>query len=78
MTTEDLKRRIERLEETHETLETAVAQVNTTIALLNQTVEQMAKAEEKRQTFRDRGLLFVIGSFLSAVVAWVINGGLSQ
>ncbi len=78
MSQEDFKRRISRLEESHETLEDSLNQLNTTIALLNQTVESMAKREEKRQQFMDRTILFVVGGIISAFIAWVIRGGLGQ
>ncbi len=78
MSQEDFKRRISRLEESHETLEDSLNQLNTTIALLNQTVEAMAKREEKRQQFMDRTILFVVGGIISAFIAWVIRGGLGQ
>ena len=78
MSQEDFKRRISRLEESHETLEDSLNKLNTTIALLNQTVEAMAKREEKRQQFMDRTILFVVGGIISAFIAWVIRGGLGQ
>lgn len=78
MSQEDFKRRISRLEESHETLEDSLNQLNTTIALLNQTVETMAKREEKRQQFMDRTILFVVGGIISAFIAWVVKGGLGQ
>ncbi len=78
MSQEDFKRRISRLEESHETLEDSLNQLNTTIALLNQTVETMAKREEKRQQFMDRTILFVVGGIISAFIAWVVRGGLGQ
>jgi|TARA_R100000081_G_C4771763_1_gene145996 hypothetical protein len=78
MSQEDFKRRISRLEESHETLEDSLNKLNTTIALLNQTVEAMAKREEKRQQFMDRTILFVVGGIISAFIAWVVRGGLGQ
>jgi len=75
---EDFQRRLDRLEVSHETLEDSLNQLNTTIALLNQTVETMAKREEKRQQFLDRTILFAVGGIISAVVAWVVRGGLGQ
>jgi prefoldin subunit 5 len=75
---EDLVRRVERLEETQDEFSDAIHQLNTTVALLNKTVEMMAQAEEKRETFRSRGLLFVLGSFITAFMAWVMSGGMSQ
>lgn len=75
---DDLNRRLNRLESSHETLEESLNQLNTTIALLNQTVEAMAKREEKRQQFLDRTILFIVGGLISAVVAWIVRGGLGQ
>ena len=51
MTQQDVERRIDRLEESHQILEDSLYKLNTTIALLNQTVEAMAKREEKKQQF---------------------------
>ena len=76
MTQQDVERRIDRLEESHQTLEDSLYKLNTTIALLNQTVEVMSKREEKKQQFVDRAILFVVGGLISAVLAWVIQGGL--
>jgi ABC-type transporter Mla subunit MlaD len=78
MSQEAFKRRRSRLEEAHETLEGSRKKLNTTIALLNQTVETMAKREEKRQQFIDRTILFVVGGIISAFIAWVVRGGLGQ
>ena len=78
MNDEDFQRRLDRLEVSHETLEDSLNQLNTTIALLNQTVETLAKREEKRQQFLDRTILFAVGGIISAVVAWVVRGGLGQ
>lgn len=78
MSDEDFQRRLDRLEVSHETLEDSLNQLNTTIALLNQTVETMAKREEKRQQFLDRTILFAVGGIISAVVAWIVRGGLGQ
>jgi len=75
---DDLEMRVERLEASHDDLEASINKLNTTIALLNQTVEIMAKNEEKRQQLLDRSVLFVVGGFISAVVAWVVRGGLGQ
>lgn len=78
MNDEDFQRRLDRLEVSHETLDDSLNQLNTTLALLNQTVETMAKREEKRQQFQDRTVLFAVGGIISAVVAWIVRGGLGQ
>ena len=78
MNPEDLERRIAKLEDAYDELEETIIKLNTTLALLNQTVETMAKNEEKRQQLLDRSVLFVVGGFVSAVIAWVVRGGLGQ
>jgi uncharacterized coiled-coil protein SlyX len=78
MSDQDLERRLTKLELSQDQLEASIVQLNTTIALLNQTVETMAKNEEKRQQLLDRSILFVVGGFISAAVAWVVRGGLGQ
>lgn len=78
MSVEDLERRLLKVEESNEHLEKSIIQLNTTIALLNQTVEIMAKNEEKRQQLLDRSVLFIVGGFVSAIIAWIVRGGLGQ
>ena len=78
MSNEDLLRRLGNLESSHQNLEESLNQLNTTIALLNQTVETMSKSEEKRRQFVDRAVLFGVGGIISAVVAWIVRGGLGQ
>lgn len=78
MSVEDLERRLLKVEETNEHLEKSIIQLNTTIALLNQTVDLMAKNEEKRQQLLDRSVLFIVGGFVSAFIAWIVRGGLGQ
>lgn len=78
MNPDDLEKRVAKLEDSHDDVKSSIHDLNTTIALLNQTVEIMAKNEEKRQQLLDRSVLFVIGGFISAVVAWVVRGGLGQ
>lgn len=78
MSEEDFERRLSRLELSQDNLEASIVSLNTTIALLNQTVETMAKNEEKRQQLLDRSVLFIIGGLASAFIAWVVRGGLSQ
>lgn len=78
MNPDDLEKRVEKLESSLEGLKSSVHELNTTIALLNQTVEIMSKNEEKRQQMLDRSVLFIIGGFISAIVAWVVRGGLGQ
>lgn len=76
MTEEDTIRRVERLEEEIARLCATINDLNLTIALLNKTVESMSAAEKRRTELRDKSVLFVIGGLISAVIVWVINGGL--
>jgi prefoldin subunit 5 len=75
---DDVVRRLCKLEQSQETLEDSLYKLNTTIALLNHTVEAMSKREEKRQQFQDRTVLFFLGSLIAAASAWVFRGGLGQ
>jgi len=75
--TDQLEKRVSRLEQEQDTLGKALSTLNTTLALLNQSVETMASNEEKKKQLLDKGLLFVIGGFITAFVAWIVRGGLS-
>jgi len=77
MSEEDLERRVSSLESSHDVLSDSVNALNTTIALLNQTVVAMSKNEDKRQQFMDRALLFGVGGIMTAFISWVIRGGLA-
>lgn len=78
MNPEELEKRVDKLETSQDDVKSAIHELNTTIALLKQAVETMGKNEEKRQQLLDRSVLFIVGGFISAAVAWVIKGGLSQ
>jgi len=77
MSKEDLERRVSSLESSHDDLSDGVNALNTTIAVLNQTVVAMSKNEDKRQQFMDRALLFGVGGIMTAFISWVIRGGLA-
>lgn len=91
-TTQETIRRLDGLEQkqleilkTQEKLETgqlslkeSINELNTTIALLNQTVELISKNEQKCKDTKEKGLLFILGSFVAAFVTWIVRGGLSQ
>jgi len=76
--TEQLERRVERLEQEQDKLGHSLNQLNTTLALLHQTVSTMAANEEKKKQMLDKGILFVIGGFIAAFIAWIVRGGLGQ
>ena len=78
MATDEFERRLTKLEEGHDSLSNSLNQLNTTIALLNQTVKVMTENEAKRQQMMDRTFLFVVGAIVSSIVAWVVRGGLIE
>jgi hypothetical protein len=76
MSEEDTLRRIEKLEEEISRLCATINELNLTIVVLNKTVESMSLAEKRRAELRDKSILFVVGGVISAVLGWVISGGL--
>jgi len=75
---QQLERRVEKLEMEQDQLGRSINQLNTTLALLNQTVETMALNEQKKKELLDKGFLFVVGGFIAAFLTWVFRGGLSS
>lgn len=76
MSEEDTLRRIEKLEEEISRLCATINELNLTIVVLNKTVESMSIAEKRRAELRDKSILFVVGGVISAVLGWIISGGL--
>jgi uncharacterized coiled-coil protein SlyX len=76
MSEEDTLRRIEKLEEEISRLCLTINELNLTIVVLNKTVESMSLAEKRRSELRDKSILFVVGGIISAVLGWIISGGL--
>jgi uncharacterized coiled-coil protein SlyX len=76
MSEEDTLRRIEKLEEEISRLCATINELNLTIVVLNKTVESMSLAEKRRAELRDKSILFVVGGIISAILGWVISGGL--
>ena len=59
-----------------QSLDTNLTQLNLTLSLLEQTVKAITSLQEERKQFSTRVQYFIIGGFISAVVAFVIRGGL--
>jgi len=76
--TEQLERRVDKLEEVQANLSSSLNTLNTTLALLNQSVNTIATNEEKKRAMLDKGILYVLAAFIAALVAWVVRGGLSS
>lgn len=81
---EDHSGRLSRLEdEVHDLYKTVtsvkdtISDLNTSIALLNHTIQNMEKGEAKREAFSNRLSAFLVGGFMSAIITFVVKGGLS-
>lgn len=74
----ELERRVQKLEVAHDDLKSSINNLNTTLALLNQTVSTMYKNEDKKKAILDKIYLFVFGAFAAAAITWVIGGGFTR
>ncbi len=73
-----LEKRVDKLEVDIGGLRSTIAELRVTLALLNQTLNQLMQVEEARKAAKDRTIMFVIGGFITAAVAWVVRGGLGS
>lgn len=80
---DDLIRRLDRVESAIETLRTTddrmnktLSDLNVTMALMNQTQENIVKREEERRALQAKITMFIVGSFIAAAVTWIVRGGL--
>lgn len=71
-----LEKRVDKLETDIGGLRSTIADLKVTLALLNQTLNQLRQVEEKRNAAKDRTLMFVVGGFITAIIAWIVRGGL--
>ena len=74
---DETHRRIQRLENEVDELHGAVSSISTNIALLTQSMDNMAKVQDRRSVVIDRVFMIGMGVFVSAFVTWVIRGGLT-
>lgn len=70
--------RLSRIEAEVDGLHESVQKLNTTTALLEQSVLRMITQQDKRQAWFDKIFMVGMGVFISAFVTWVIQGGLGQ
>ena len=75
--TQQLERRVERLEAEQDELGKSLNQLNTTLALLNQSVTTMADNEKAKKEMLDKGIIFVVFAFGASFITWIIRGGLA-
>ena len=73
---EDTSRRIEKLEVDLDELYSVVSSLSTNTALLTQSLELMTKTQDRRNQIFDKVSMVAVGVVVSAVVTWVIRGGL--
>jgi len=73
-----LEKRVDKLEIDVGVLRSTIADLHVTLALLDQTLNQLRRVEEKRNAAKERTIMFVVGGFITAVVAWVVRGGLGS
>lgn len=71
-----LEKRADKLEIDVGVLRSTIADLHVTLALLDQTLNQLRQVEEKRNAAKERTIMFVIGGFITAIIAWVVRGGL--
>ena len=84
MSTPDTEIRLARLEnevadldKKMDNLQTTIGQLNITIALLNQTMETLKGENEGRHQYNQRVSFFVVGGIVSAIITFIVKGGLS-
>jgi prefoldin subunit 5 len=68
---DDINRRLDDIESN-------LNKLHTKVALLDQAISNLTRQEEKQQQTKERVFLFVVGGFISAIVAWVVRGGLGS
>lgn len=71
-----LEKRADKLELDVGGLRSTIAELQVTLALLDQTLNQLRRVEEKRNAAKERTIMFVVGGFITAIIAWVVRGGL--
>lgn len=71
-----LEKEVDELHLSHKTLEGTLVKLNITIVLLEQLVKDMRAEKEKRDTLTDKVQFFIVGTLITAVMAFILSGGL--
>jgi predicted nucleic acid-binding Zn-ribbon protein len=71
-----LESEIDDLHKDHRALMSTINNINITMALLQQTLKDVKQDQQMRAAFNNKIIIFLIGGFLSAVIAFVVRGGL--
>lgn len=72
-----VEKEVSELYSTIDNLKNTVSQLNTTIALLQQTITLLKSEADGRTAFNQRVSFFLIGGVVSAVLTFIIKGGLA-
>lgn len=72
-----VEKEVSELHDTIDNLKTTVSQLNITIALLQQTIQSLKTEADSRTAFNQRVSFFFIGGVVSAILTFVIKGGLA-
>ena len=72
-----VEKEVSELYDTIENLKNTVSQLNITIALLQQTIQSLKTEADSRAAFNQRVSFFLVGGVVSAVLTFVIKGGLA-
>ena len=73
-----LTERVRILETTDKELTKSLNELNTTLALLRQTVESIVKREDARNVWLGRTGMIFVGGLIASVINFLVRGGLSQ
>ena len=76
MSSDDLHLRVARVEKETENFRETIAKLTVTLALLEQTMRSIREVEAQRGSFNQRIVFFALGCIISAVMTFIIKGGL--
>jgi len=71
-----LEKEIDELFRSHKILEGTIVKLNITIVLLEQLVKDMKEEKAKRDNLSAKVQFFIVGLFISAIMAFIFSGGL--
>ncbi len=72
-----IEQEVDELYKANKALEQTIHQLNVTIALLQQTLQEVKVEQENKAQFSQKISFFFFGGLISAVVAFVVRGGLA-
>ena len=72
-----IEKEIDELYRSQRSLEESLHKLTITLALLDQTLKSVKLDQENKAAFAQRVVFFGIGGMISAVVAFIVKGGLA-